>query len=132
MNQFWYNKGIRGQMKNKNEAPKKILEVLFYKTSSGREPVKEWIKSLPKKAKKAIGDDIKTVQLGWPLGMPLVKHMGDHMFEVRINIPNGIARVLFAVNNLAMILLHGFIKKTDQTPKKELDTARKRLKNLED
>ncbi len=119
-------------MKNKDEAPEKILEVRFYKSLNGREPVREWINSLPKDAKKAIGGDIKTVQLGWPLGMPLVRHMGDHIFEVRSNIPNGIARVLFAINNFAMILLHGFIKKTNQTPKKELDVARKRLKNLED
>lgn len=119
-------------MKNKNEAPKKILGVRFYKTSSGREPVKEWIKSLPKKAKKAIGDDIKTVQLGWPLGMPLVKNMGDHLFEVRSTIPDGIARVLFVVEGFFMVLLHGFIKKTDKTPVKELNTARKRFKNLED
>jgi phage-related protein len=118
-------------MNSAYEPPKVILKVRFYKTASGREPVREWLKSLPKKVKKTIGDDIKTVQQGWPLGMPLVKHMGGHLLEIRSTLPDGIARVLFVVNDLAMILLHGFIKKTEKTPAKELDTARKRAKNLE-
>lgn len=117
-------------MDNDRKVPKIILKVRFYRADSGREYVREWLKSLPNKAKKTIGEDIKTVQLGWPLGMPLVKHMGDRIFEVRSTIPDGIARVLFVVKDLEMILLHGLIKKTDKTPEKELEIARKRAKNL--
>lgn len=49
------------------------LKVHFYKASSGAEPVRRWLKSLSLAHKKAIGEDIKTVQFGWPLGMPLVE-----------------------------------------------------------
>jgi len=118
-------------MSSEYKPPKMILKVLFYKSSNGREPVRTWLKSLPKKVRKIIGDDIKTVQQGWPLGMPLVKHMGNHLLEVRSTIPDGIARVLFVIDNLTMILLHAIIKKTDKTPVKDLDVARKRAKELE-
>lgn len=103
------------------EQPKLILKVRFYKTANGRESVREWLKSLPKEIKKIIGDDIKTVQQGWPIGMPLVRHMGNRLLEVRSTIPNGIARVLFVVHDLTMFLLHGFIKKSPKTPALDLE-----------
>lgn len=102
------------------------LEVFFYKEISGREPVREWLRSLDKEAKKTMGEDIKTVQFGWPLGMPLVKSLGGGLWEVRSNLENTIARVIFVVAKGQMILLHGFIKKTRATPKAELDLAKKR------
>ncbi len=108
------------------------LEVYFYKTSSGNEPVREWLKSLSKEDMKIIGFDIKTVQYGYPIGMPLTRilHNTGGLEEVRSNITNGIARVIFYVENNKMVLLHGFIKKTQATPKKELDLAIKRFKEL--
>lgn len=51
------------------------LEVRFFKTSSGSEPVRDWLKELTSVDRKIIGEDIKTVQFGWPLGMPLVRKM---------------------------------------------------------
>jgi len=107
------------------------LEVYFYSTSSGNEPVKEWLKSLPKEDMRTIGFDIKTVQYGYPIGMPLTRvlHNTGGLEEVRCNISNGIARVIFYVKNNKMVLLHGFIKKTQETPKKELDIAIKRYKD---
>jgi len=51
------------------------LEVVFYRTESGKEPVREWLKALNKQDKQAIGGDIKTIQYGWPLGMPVVRKM---------------------------------------------------------
>ncbi len=109
-----------------------VLEVYFYKTSSGNEPVREWLKSLPKEDMRIIGFDIKTVQCGYPIGMPLTRvlHNTGGLEEVRSNIKDGIARVIFYVENNKMILLHGFIKKTQATPKKELDLAIKRFKEL--
>lgn len=62
---------------------------------SGNEPVWKWLKSLPKEVRQTIGDDIKTVQYGWPLGMPLVRSLGKGLLEVRSTIPDGIARILF-------------------------------------
>ena len=109
-----------------------VLEVYFYKTSSGNEPVREWLKSLSKEDMKIIGFDIKTVQYGYPIGMPLTRALQGTggLEEVRSNIKDGIARVIFYVENNKMVLLHGFIKKTQATPKKELDLAIKRFKEL--
>ena len=67
-----------------------------------------------------MGEDIKTVQLGWPLGMPLVRNLGSGMWEVRIRLDNRIARVLFILDGATMVLLHGFIKKQQETPKPDL------------
>lgn len=77
-------------------------------------------------ARRSIGADIKTVQEGWPLGMPLVRKLDTSLWEVRCDIPEGIARVLFTVVGAEMVLVHGFIKKSDKTPKNDLDLARKR------
>lgn len=110
----------------------KKLDVIFFRTESGTEPVREWLKSLSKTDKKIIGDDIKTVQFGWPMGMPLVDNLGQGLWEVRIRLPNGrIARVIFFMDNNTMVLVNGFIKKTPKTPKAELDLARKRKRQYE-
>lgn len=106
------------------------LKVKFYATKSGREPVREWIRSLPRLERKVIGDDIKTAQYGWPLGMPLIRKLDRDLWEVRSLLNNRIARVIFTVEDNFMVLLHGFIKKSQKMPKKELDTARKRAANL--
>lgn len=92
--------------------------------------MREWLKDLPAVERKAIGEDIKTVQFGWPLGMPLVDHIDGDIWEVRIRLSTRIARVLFALEGDTMVLLHGFIKKTQQAPKPEVDLARDRLKQL--
>lgn len=107
-----------------------ILEVRFFRTDAGKEPVREWLKDLPAIERKTIGEDIKTVQFGWPLGMPLVRHLGGDIWEVRINLSNRIARVLFTVDGQDMVLLHGFIKKQQKTPGPDLDLANERLKVL--
>lgn len=107
-----------------------ILDVRFFCTAAGTEPVREWLKDLPAIDRKTIGEDIKTVQFGWPLGMPLVDHMGGDMWEVRCRLGNRIARVLFALDGQTMVLLHGFIKKQQKTPGPDLDLAKDRLKQL--
>ena len=107
-----------------------ILTVLFFLTDSGREPVREWLKSLDKEDRKTIGEDIKLVQFRWPLGMPLVRKMEADLWEVRSHLSGGrIARILFTVRDSEMALLHGFIKKSRKTPVKDLQLARQR-KNL--
>src|SRR5476649_312294 len=92
------------------------LTAVFYRTASGNEPVREWLQSLTKTEKFRIGVDIWKVQSEWPIGMPHVRPLGDGLHEVRSNLPHGIARVLFAVDSDDMILLHGFIKKTQKMP----------------
>ncbi|MEL7150580.1 MAG: type II toxin-antitoxin system RelE/ParE family toxin [Pseudomonadota bacterium] len=96
-------------------------------------PVREWLLGLTEDERKLIGDDIRTAEFGWPIGMPLCRPMKSHkgLWEVRTNLPNGkIARVLFCAHKGNMVLLHGFIKKTQKTPNVELDTATKRMKGL--
>jgi len=107
------------------------LNVVFYKTESGNEPVRDWLKDLPREDRRAIGEDIKTAQYGWPLGMPLIRKIERGLWEVRSHISSGIARVFFTVIDTTMVLLHGFVKKSQKTPQNELDTARRRLNNLE-
>jgi len=106
-----------------------VLDVVFYRTESGNEPVREWLKELSREAKRKIGEDIKTAQLGWPLGMPLIRKIQKDLWEVRTTLESGIARVFFTVDGEYMILLHGFIKKSQKTPQHELKTALVRLGN---
>lgn len=107
-----------------------ILSVVFFRTEAGTEPVREWLRELTVEDRKTIGIDIKTVQYGWPLGMPLVRKMEPGLWEVRCDIADGIARVLFTAKAGQMVLLHGFVKNTQKTPDNELKTARNRLKKL--
>lgn len=106
------------------------LQVVFYKTDSGKEPVREWLKSLPHNDRKILGEDIKTVQLGWPLGMPLVRKLNIGLWEIRSKLDHRIARVFFTVAENVMVLLHGFIKKSQKTPVEDLNLAKKRLATL--
>ena len=107
-----------------------VLDVRFFATESGGEPVRDWLRELSPVDRKAIGEDIKTVQFGWPLGMPLVRHLGEGIWEVRVRLENRIARILFSLEGATMVLLHGFIKKQQATPKPDLDLAKDRLKSL--
>ncbi len=112
------------------EKLEKVLEVKFFANESGNEPVREWLKELPIEEKKSIGRDIATVQYEWPIGKPLVDNLGNGLWEVRTKLKNKIARIIFLINDGKMILLHGFIKKTQKTPKPDLDLANKRAKTF--
>ena len=107
-----------------------VLRVRFYRSREGREPVRDWLKGLPADERKAIGDDIRTLQFGWPLGMPLVRSLESGIWEVRTRLRNRIARVLFTTFKGEAMLLHGFIKKTRETPLPELRLARRRKREL--
>ena len=107
-------------------APGKMLPVRFFRTREGREPVREWLKGLPAEERKVIGDEIRTVQFGWPIGMPLVRKLQEGLWEIRVSLRTRIARVLFAVVEGEAVLLHGFIKKSPRTPATDLDTANRR------
>ena len=110
--------------------PPTPLKAVFFKTAIGNEPVKEWLLELRKLDRAAIGADIRTVQIGWPLGMPLVRKMEPDLWEVRSIITDGIARVLFTLEGERMVLLHGFVKKSQKTPQGDLTLAMQRLKEL--
>jgi phage-related protein len=104
------------------------IPAIFYRAASGDEPVREWLKALDKADRQAIGEDIAYVQYKWPIGKPRVDHLHGSIWEVRSKIGNRIARVLFAVEQSEMILLHAFVKKTQQTNPADIELATKRLK----
>ena len=108
----------------------KRLPAFFYALSSGREPVREWLKALPADDRKIVGEDIKDVEFAWPIGMPLCRPLGRGLWEVRSTLTQGrIARVLFCEHEGRMIL-HAFIKKTQKTPAADLELAIKRKKEI--
>ncbi|MDJ0676903.1 MAG: type II toxin-antitoxin system RelE/ParE family toxin [Calothrix sp. MO_167.B42] len=110
----------------------KRIPARFYQNENGKEPVRDWLKDLDQEERRLIGTDIKTVEFGWPIGMPTCRPMGDGLFEIRTNLPqNRTARVLFCIYQEEMILLHGFMKKSQKTPKKEMDLALERKQKLE-
>lgn len=104
--------------------PVKKLSVVFFATDVGNEPVRDWLVGLPIDDRKRVGQAILEVQIGWPLGLPLVRPMGKGLFEVRVNLPTRIARVLFSLEGADMVLLHGFIKKQQATPDADINIAR--------
>ncbi len=111
---------------------RKIIDVQFYKTDIGNVPVREWLKKLPPQDRKIIGDDIRTVEFGWPLGIPLVRKIDTDLWEVRSKLSNNrISRVLFTIYSDMMILLHAFIKKTAKTPVNDLGIAKQRMSKFE-
>lgn len=109
----------------------KKLQVVFYRSENGKEPVRDWLLELGKPDSSEIGADIRTVEYGWPIGMPTCRPLGKGLFEVRTNLANNrIARVLFCIDNGVMYLLHGFIKKTEKTPPQDMELALERKKHL--
>lgn len=90
--------------------------------------MRDWLKSLPKPDRRTIGEDIAYVQYKWPIGKPQVDHLRGPIWEVRTSLNQRIARTLFAVAHGQMVLLHGFVKKTQQTPGAEIDLAERRFK----
>ncbi|MBB4212438.1 phage-related protein [Rhodothalassium salexigens DSM 2132] len=111
----------------------KRIPAVFYRTGKGSEPVREWLKGLDREDRRVIGEDIKTVEFGWPVGMPVCRPISSHkgIWEVRSSLPKGrIARVLFCIAEGQMVLLHGFVKKSQKTPKPDLDLAVRRMKEV--
>jgi phage-related protein len=106
--------------------PLKRVPAIFYRTKAGNEPVRDWLKSMDREDRRRIGEDVKVVEYGWPIGMPTCRAMGEGLHEVRSDLPNNrIARVLFYIDRRQrMVLLHGFIKKSRATPAEDLELAR--------
>ncbi len=111
----------------------KRLPAFFWRAATGREPVRDWLRSgdLSDADRRRIGEDVKTVEFGWPIGMPICRPLGGGLWEVRTNLGNRIARILFCVSAGRMVLLHGFIKKTRKTPDTDIALALDRKRKLE-
>ncbi len=109
----------------------KRIPAAFYENASGQEPVRQWLKALNEKDRKIIGDDIRLVEFGWPVGMPVCRPLGNRLWEVRSNLTQGrISRVLFCVRHERIVLPHAFIKKTQKTPDADMALALQRKKDI--
>lgn len=107
----------------------KKIPAVFYRTAQGAEPVRDFLLALPREDRRIVGTDIATVEYGWPVGKPTCAPLGLGLWEVRSTLTtNRIARVIFTLHDSRMVLLHGFIKKTQKTPPADLEIARKRMK----
>src|SRR5260370_38998888 len=110
----------------------KLIPVTAWRSASGKEPVREWLKSLARDDKKIIGRDIAKVQFGWPIGLPVCRPLGGGLWEVRSSLPSRReARVLFGFHDGALIALHAIFKKAQKTPAGDLTLARERLKEIQ-
>lgn len=107
------------------------IPVRFYRSSMGTGPVLEWLRALPREGRHILGIDLMRGQVGWPIGMPLVRSLGDGLWEIRSSLPSQrIARLLLCFHEGTIVVLHGFIKKTQKTPPDDLELAKKRKREV--
>lgn len=106
-----------------------MWEIELYQTSKGKEVVAEFLDSLPTKMKAKAFWEIDLLSIhGTSLKEPYVKHIRGDLWELRIKFASDITRVFYFYPLVRkIVLLHGFIKKTDKTPKQEIETAEKRM-----
>jgi phage-related protein len=107
------------------------MPVRFYRTEAGGTPVLDWLRGLDKADRHAIGLDLMRMQFGWPIGRPLVGNLKDGLWEVRSTLPSQrIARLILCFHDQMLVVLHGFIKKTQKTPAGDLALAKRRMKEV--
>lgn len=108
------------------------IPAVFWRSAAGREPVREWLRQLSAGDRQTIGDDLRKVQFGWPIGMPLVRKLAADLWELRTSLSsNREARLLFTAGDGQIVILHGFMKKSQKTPAHELNVALRRRQELE-
>ena len=107
------------------------IPFMFWRSATSREPVREWLNELPREDQRTIGHDIARVQFGWPVGLPVCRPMGKGLWEVRSSLPSQrIALLILCLHDQMLVVLHGFIKKTQKTAKGDLDLATWRMKEV--
>lgn len=105
--------------------------VRFYDTPVGRPVIREWLRSFDKPDRDSLGYDLMKVQLGFPMGLPLCRSLGGGLWEVRSSLSgNREVRMIFfhAPQQKMLVVVHGFLKKSQKTPKAEIDIAFRRMK----
>ncbi|MDQ0248196.1 phage-related protein [Sphingomonas kyeonggiensis] len=106
-----------------------MKKVTFYQTANGNQLVADFIRSLPGNDRKVVGTDLMRLQIGYPMGPPLCKHIKGPIWELRSTVPSKReVRLLyfFDANSQQIIVVHAFIKTTRTTPKSDIDLADKR------
>src|SRR5215213_4945109 len=104
-------------------------QVLFYQTRSGNKVILEFIRNLPAEDRKVVGEDLKTLQMRFPMGLPLCRPLGDGLYEIRSSLPSKREfRLIFFFDRKRQCLLvvHAFFKKSAKLPKADLDLAKRR------
>lgn len=115
-----------------SESEAEKIPLVFFRTKTGNEPVRDWLKTLDRSDRLEVGQDLQRAQYRWPVGMPLAKALGGGLWEIRTGLPSKtIVRVFVCFHGGTLYALHGFIKKTQKTPDAEMDLARKRKKEIE-
>ena len=110
----------------------KRVPLVFFRTEGGAEPVREWLRELPKADRRIVGEGLKQLEYGWPIGMPLCRALGGGVFELRAALPSRrIARVIVCVFAEELYARRGFSKKTRKTPEGDLKLARRRKRRME-
>jgi phage-related protein len=110
----------------------KRVPLVFFRTDTGIEPVREWLLELPKADRRVVGAGLKELEFAWPIGMPLCRALGGGLFELRVSLRSRrIARVMVCVHDEELFALHGFVKKTQKTRESDLKLARSRKRQLE-
>ncbi len=108
--------------------------VRFYETALGQEVVLDKIRSLSKEDKNIVGEDLMTVQIGFPMGLPLCDNLGNGLWEVRSTISSGREfRAIFyqSKREKSLVVVNVLIKKTQTTPKAALRLSLKRKQEFE-
>jgi phage-related protein len=111
----------------------KRVPAIFYRTEAGSEPVRIWLKAMEPGDRRLVGEAIKTVEFGWPIGMPTCRPLGGGLHEVRTSLlGNRIVRIFFYIDRKPrMVLLHGMVKKSQATPSGDLELARQNMRKHE-
>jgi phage-related protein len=106
--------------------------VRFYETPSGRPVILEWLRSFDKPDRAILGFDLKRVQFGFPMGLPLCRSLGGGLWEVRSSLSGNreVLMVFFHETQQKMlVVVHGFIKKSQKTPQADIEIASRRMKD---
>ncbi|GAA0618265.1 hypothetical protein GCM10009422_12020 [Brevundimonas kwangchunensis] len=105
--------------------------VRFYQTPAGRPVIQEWLRAFDKPDRAILGEDLKRIQFGFPMGLPLCRSLGGGLWEVRSSLGgNREVRMIFfhEPRQKMLVVVHGFIKKTQKTPHTDIEIASRRMK----
>lgn len=106
----------------------KPIPLVFWRSATGREPVREWLDELSREDKRTIGRDIAKVQYGWPVGLPLCRPLSGGLWEVRASLPSKReARIFFGFHDGMLIALH---QEDAEDPTGRIDAGKTKIQGI--